>query len=93
MTKGATNLKLRTLAVALSTAFIVLALSLVGSPAMAGPRHCVTYDFAGNELCVSENGLEGGDYFVPGETTWTCVIYTFSGAEICVSNDGQIRNH
>ncbi len=78
---------------AIGTGCIAIALSLLGSPAMAGPRQCVTYDFAGNELCVSENGLEGGDYFVPGETTWTCVTYTFSGAEICVSSDGQIRNY
>lgn len=69
-------------------ALLVVVLALSGGPALADPRQCVTYDFAGNELCVSENGIEGGDYFVPGETTWVCV--PFSGAEICVSSDGQL---
>jgi hypothetical protein len=72
---------------------MAILLILVGGNAMADPRECVTYDFAGNELCVSENGVEGGDYFVPGETQWFCVTYTFSGAQICVSSDGQIQNY
>ena len=72
---------------------VAILLLLVGGSAMAGPRQCITYDFQGNELCVSENGVEGGDYFVPGETQWFCVIYTFSGAQICVSSDGQIQNY
>lgn len=63
---------------------------LTAVPAVADPAVCVTYDFAGSELCVSENGIEDQGPLLP-EPIWYCQTYTFSGAEICVSSYGQIQ--
>ncbi len=69
----------------------LLAAALTTGPVSADPLVCVTYDFAGSELCVSENGVEGAGRHIPGEPVRVCVIYTFSGAQICVSSDGEIE--
>ena len=84
-------MKRRTAGTLCAIVMLIASWLVLAGPAAADPRHCITYDFAGSELCVSENGVEGGDRFIPGEATWVCVIYTFSGGQVCVSSHGEIQ--
>ena len=60
-------------------------LALTAAPASAQQDVCVTYDFAGSELCVIEE---------TNAIAWPlireadpCITYDFAGSELCVIRD------
>ncbi len=61
-------------------------LALTAAPAGAQQDVCVTYDFAGSELCVLRDS--GAAPIVDTLLrTDVCITYDFAGSELCVIRD------
>ena len=69
--------------IALTTAAALVALT--AAPASAQQDVCVTYDFAGSELCALEE--TGAVVWPLAQQYDRCVTYDFAGSEFCVIGD------